>query len=316
MPSKPGRYGAAIFIAVFLLYAAAAAPQNGPSTVAQPGALMPPRQLDDLVAPIALYPDPVVGELLAASTYPIEIAEAEQWVRDHPHWKPSKLMDKAKKENWDPSVQGLVAFPDVLARLSQDISWTTQLGNAFLAQQADVMQAVQRMRAEAQAKGTLHSTPQETVTTQNQNGQPEITIEPANPDIWYVPNYNPAYVWGPPVWGAYPPLYYPDVDLGLGWYPGIDLGLYFGGWGGWGWGGWGWAPHWYGGNLYIDHSFFNRYGFRGYGGGEWLGRSAWAHDPEHRLGVPYSNREVAGRFAPERGFGGGFAGDRFAGGGN
>ena len=142
---------------------------------------MSPQQLDDLVAPIALYPDPLVGEVLAASTYPIEIAEAEQWVRDHPNWKPSKLMDKAKKENWDPSVQGLVAFPDVLARLTQNIGWTTQLGNAFLAQQADVMQAVQRMRAEAEAKGTLHSTPQETVTTQNQGGQTAISIEPANP---------------------------------------------------------------------------------------------------------------------------------------
>src|SRR5579863_3502957 len=308
MHSKPGRYGEAIFIAVFLLYAAAAAPQNGPSTVAQPGALMPPRQLDDLVAPIALYPDPVVGELLAASTYPIEIAEAEQWVRDHPHWKPSKLMDKAKKENWDPSVQGLVAFPDVLARLSQDISWTTQLGNAFLAQQADVMQAVQRMRAEAEAKGTLRSTPQETVTNQSQGGQTTISIQPADPDMWYVPNYNPAYVWGPPAWGAYPPLFYPGIDAGLGWYPGIDLGLYFGGWGGWGWGGWGWAPDWYGGNIYMDHSFFNRYGFRNFQGGGPLGNSAWMHNPEHRLGVPYANREVAGRFAGTGAFGGGQAG--------
>ena len=181
--------------------------------------------------------------------------------------------------------------------LTQDMSWTTQLGNAFLAQQADVMQAVQRMRAQAQAKGTLHSTPQETVTTQNQGGQTAISIEPANPDVWYVPNYNPAYVWGPPVWGAYPPLLYPGIDVGLGWYPGIDLGLYFGGWGGWGWGGWGWAPNWYGGNIFIDHSFFHRYGFRNFQGGGLLGSSVWVHNPEHRLGVPYANREVAGRFA-------------------
>ena len=308
MLSKPGRYGAAISIAIFLLYAVPAAPQNGPQTDAQPGAPVPPQQLDDLVAPIALYPDPLVGEVLAASTYPIEIAEAEQWVRDHPHWKPSKLMDKAKKENWDPSVQGLVAFPDVLTRLSQDIAWTTQLGNAFLAQQADVMQAVQRMRAEAQARGTLRSTPQETVTTQNQDGQTAISIEPADPDTWYVPNYNPAYVWGPPAWGAYPPLFYPGIDVGLGWDPGIDLGLYFGGYGGWGWGGWGWAPNWYGGNVFIDHSFFHRYGFRHFHDGGPLGNSVWSHNPEHRLGVPYANREVAGRFAGNGAFGGGQAG--------
>ncbi len=274
---------------------------------------MSAQQLDDLVAPIALYPDPLVAQVLAASTYPMEIAEAEQWVRDHPKWKPSKLMDEAKKQSWDPSIQALVAFPNVLAQLTQNMSWTTQLGNAFLAQQTDVMQAVQRMRAQAQAKGKLQSTPQVSVTTQNQNGQPVISIEPANPNIWYVPNYNPVFVWGPPVWGYYPPLLYPGIDVGLGWFPGIDIGLYFGGWGGWGWGGWGWYPNWYGGGIFIDHSFFHRYGFQHFheGGGA-LGRSAWTHDPGHRLGVPYANREVASRYGRNGGVSGGEA-SRFSG---
>jgi len=309
-------HGAAIFVSFFLLHAAASgyAPQSAPPVGAQPAAASP-QQLNDLVAPIALYPDPLLGQVLAASTYPIEIAEAEQWVRDHPRWKPAKLMDQAKKQNWDPSVQGLVAFPDVLRMLAEDLNWTTQLGNAFLAKQADVMQAVQRLRAEAEAKGTLRSTPQETVTTQNQDGQVAISIQPANPDVWYVPNYNPVYVWGPPEWGAYPPLVYPGIDVGLGWYPGIDLGLSFGGWGGWGWGGWGWAPNWYGGNVFIDHSFFHRYRFRHFQGGEPFGRSAWMHNPEHRFGVPYGNREVAGRFARGGAFGGGgFRGGAFGGG--
>jgi len=271
---------------------------------------MSQQQLDDLVAPIALYPDPLVAEVLAASTYPMEIAEAQQWLRDHPGWKPAKLMEKAKRENWDPSVQGLVAFPEVLTRLSHDMSWTTQLGNAFLAQQTDVMQAIQRMRGRAEAKGTLHSTPQQIITAQNQNGEPLISIEPANPDEWYVPNYNPEYVWGPPLWGAYPPLLYPAIDLGYGWYPGIDVGLFLGGWGGWGWGGWGWMPNWYGGGIFVDHSFFNRYGFRDFGGAGMLGSTAWVHNPEHRLGVPYANRDVSDRFSR-----GGFGGEanRFAG---
>jgi hypothetical protein len=259
-----------------------------------------PQQLDNLVAPIALYPDPLLGEVLAASTYPFEIAEAQQWVQDHPSWKPSKLMDQAKKQNWDPSVQGLVAFPQVLARLSRDVSWTKPLGDAFLAQQADVMQAVQRMRAQAQASGKLQSSSQVTVATANQGGQSAISIEPANADVWYVPDYNPAYVWGPPVYGYYPPLLYPGIDIGLGWYPGIDLGLYFGGWGGWGWGGWGWSPNWYGGTIVLNHSFFHRYGFQHFHG-EPLGSSSWAHDPAHRLGVPYANREVANRFAERAG---------------
>lgn len=279
--------------------------QSPPPPGPPPATPLAPQQLDDLVAPVALYPDPLLGEVLAASTYPAEIVEANQWVLDHPHWKPSKLMDNAKKQNWDPSVQGLVAFPDVLAMLSQDLSWTTQLGNAFLSGQGDVMQAVQRMRAQAEAKGTLHSTPQENVSAEQQNGQSMITIQPANPDEWYVPNYNPGYVWGPPVWGAYPPLPYPGIDVGIDWWPGIDLGLWFGGWGGWGWGGWGWTPNWYGGGLFVDHSFFHRYGFRDYGGG-WMGQSAWVHNPGHRLGVPYPNGDVAGRF----GRGGGALGGR------
>jgi len=299
--------GLVALTAFFFLHAAIGQAPPGPPA-GPPTQPLSPQQLDDLVAPIALYPDPLVGEVLAASTYPYELVEAQQWVEDHRQWKPSKLMDNAKKQNWDPSVQGLVAFPDVLARLSQDVSWTTALGNAFLAQQADVMAAVQRMRAEAEARGTLRSTPQETVTTVNQNGQPVINIEPANPDVWYVPYYNPVYVWGPPVYGYYPPLLYPGIDVGIGWGGGIDLGLYFGGWGGWGWGGWGWAPNWYGGTIIVNHSFFHRYGFNHFHG-EPFGNSVWAHNPEHRLGVPYGNREVANRFgarAGAGGFGGGF----------
>ena len=280
--------------------------QNSPEPAVpapnEPAKLLSGQQLDNLVAPIALYPDPLLGEVLAASTYPFEIAEAQQWVQDHPKWKPSKLMNEAKKQNWDPSIQGLVAFPQVLALLSQGVSWTTSLGNAFLAQQSDVMQAVQRLRAQAQAAGKLQSTPQETVTTENRLGQSAVRIEPANPDIWYVPDYNPAYVWGPPIYGYYPPLFYPGIDIGFGWGPGIDLDLYFGGWGGWGWGGWGWSPNWYGGSIILNQSFFHRYGFNHFHG-EPLGTSSWAHDPAHRLGVPYANREVAGRFAGREGRG-------------
>src|SRR5579871_1429381 len=302
--------GVAAAATFFLLHAAfGQAPPAQPPITVQPvtAQRLTAQQLDDLVAPIALYPDPLVGEVLAASTYPVEIAEAHQWVQDHPKWKASKLMNEAKKQNWDPSVQGLVAFPQVLAQLSQDMAWTTPLGNAFLAQQSDVMQAVQRMRAKAQASGKLQSTPQQTVTTQSQNGQNVISIEPANPDVWYVPNYNPLFIWGPPVYGIYPPLLYPGIDIGFGWYPGIDLDLYFGGWGGWGWGGWGWAPNWYTGGIIINHSFFHRFGFSHFHG-EPLGTSAWVHDPQHRLGMPYANREVASRFAGRAG--GAFPGTR------
>jgi hypothetical protein len=249
-------------------------------------------QLTDLVAPIALYPDGLLSQMLVASTYPLEVVEAQQWLQANPTLSGAQLTDAAKQQPWDPSVQALVAFPDVLKRLNQDVRWTTELGNAFLAQPTDVMAAVQRLRASAQANGRLTSTPQQTVSTETQNGQPAIVIQPANPDVVYVPTYDPAYIWGPPVFGSYPSLYYPTY--GLGWGPGIDLGL---------WGGWGWGPNWFGGTIFIDNDFFHRHGFdrdrddRNRGDRDrGFNRERWAHDPGHRLGVPYPNRQLEGRF--------------------
>ena len=268
-------------------------PAAGPSDQAQAVAL-PPQQLDNLVAPIALYPDPLLGQVMAASTYPVELVEAQQWLQANGNLQGPQLMDAAKQQNWDASVQALVALPDVLAKLTQDIRWTTDLGNAFLAQQADVMSAVQRMRARARANGKLQSNSQETVTTENQEDQAAIEIQPADPQVIYVPTYDPSYVWGPPSSGYYPPLYYPSSGYWFG--PGIDIGLCFGGWGGWG--GWGWGPNWFGGGLFINAGFFNRYGFHhGYGfGGGFQGRTAWAHDPAHRMGVAYPNGRLNSRF--------------------
>jgi hypothetical protein len=251
-------------------------------------------QLNDLVAPIALYPDGLLSQVLVASTYPLEVVEAQQWLQENPTLSGTQLTDAAKQQPWDPSVQALVAFPDVLKRLNQNIRWTTDLGNAFLAQQTDVMAAVQRLRASAQANGRLTSTPQQTVSTETQDGQPAIVIQPANPDVVYVPTYDPSYIWGPPVEGSYPSLYYPTY--GYGWGPGIDLGF---------WDGWGWGPNWFGGTIFIDNDFFHRHGFdrdrdrgdRNRGDRDrGLNRERWAHDPGHRLGVPYPNRQLAGRY--------------------
>jgi hypothetical protein len=257
-----------------------------------PAQMLPPQQLDNLVAPIALYPDPLLSQVLAASTYPVELIEAQQWSLANQNLSGQQLMDAARQQNWDPSVQALVAMPNVLSMLTQDIRWTTDLGNAFLAQQADVMSAVQRMRQRAQANGQLRSNPQQSVITQNQGNQQAIEIEPANPQEMDVPSYDPYYVYG---YGAYPPLDYPD---GYWFEPGIDLGLYFGGWGGWGFGGWGWGCNWFGGGLFVNGGFFNRFGFRdgrGFAGG-FGGRTAWAHDPAHRMGASYPNGALSSRF--------------------
>lgn len=246
---------------------------------AQPAAsrtMLSPQQLDNMVAPLALYPDPLLSQVLVAATYPLEVVQANQWLQQNRHLTGTALMDAAKQQNWDPSVQALVAFPDVLARLNQDVQWTTDLGNAFLAQQADVMAAIQRLRARAQANGKLQSTPQETVTSQNDNGQTAIAIQPANPEVIYVPTYDPNYIWGPPAWGYYPPLFYPSYGFGFGF--GIPIGGFFFGWGGWPL--WGWGFNWFGHACFVNGAFFHNYGFRygGYGYGGFAGTRAWAHD--------------------------------------
>jgi hypothetical protein len=257
-----------------------------------PAQLLSPQQLDTLVAPVALYPDRLLSQILAASTYPLEIAEAAQWLQQNPGLQGPQLVDAARQQNWDPSVQALVVFPDVLTRLSSDVRWTTDLGNAFLAQQADVMSAVQRMRSRAAAAGKLRSNGQQTVTTEMQGDQSAIDIQPANPEVVYVPYYNPAYIWGPPVYGYYPPWDYLDIGYGFGY--GFGPGIYLGGFfGGLGWGGWGWGFNWFGHSLFLNPFFFNHYGFGGHGYG---GGGVWAHNASHRMGVAYSNRALNSRY--------------------
>jgi hypothetical protein len=287
-----------------LLWAQTYTPPASPAQT-PPAQLLSADQLDNLVAPIALYPDPLLGQTLAASTYPLEIVEAEQWLQQNGSLRGAPLMDAARQQNWDASVQALVAFPDALALLNRDIRWTTDLGNAFLAQQPDVMAAVQRLRARAEQNGRLASNAQQTVSTQTNNGQNAVVIEPADPQVIYVPVYSPEYIWGPPAWGYYPSLWYPSFGFGFG--PGIFLSSYFPGWAGWGWGGWGggwgWDCGWFGGGLYMNSFFFNHYGFRGglYGRGfGGAGRMAWQHDPYFRAGVPYANRSVAARYNNSR----------------
>src|ERR1700751_1813880 len=176
----------------------------------QEAAKLPPDHLDSLVAPIALYPDPMLAQVLAASTYPLEIIQLQQWQAKNKDLKDKALVDAVSKQPWDPSVQGLAALPEVVKRLADDIQWTTDLGNAFLAQQSDVMDAVQRMRKKAQDSGNLKSTEQQTVETRVIESKSVIVVEQANPQVVYVPSYDPVVVYGPPVY-PYPPIYYPPA---------------------------------------------------------------------------------------------------------
>jgi hypothetical protein len=226
----------------------------------QPISMLSPEQLDGLVAPIALYPDPLISQVLVASEYPLEIVQAWQWLQQNPGLSGPALTQAAQAQNWDPSVQALVMFPDVLRRLNEDANWTTNLGNAFMNQQSDVMGAIQRMRVSAEQSGRLASTPQQQVINTSNAGQPVVEILPANPEVIYVPTYDPAWVWGPAVYYPYPRWYYPAYRSGIFFNVGISVGGFFGrGWGGWG--GWGWRPAWGSRTVVVNNTFIRQNNF-------------------------------------------------------
>ena len=260
--------------------------------------ILAPQELDSLVAPIALYPDPLLAQTLAASTYPLEVIQLQQWMNNNKDLQGKALADAVAKQPWDPSIQSLVEFPDVVQRMAGNIQWTTDLGNAFLAQQSDVMGAVQRMRAKAQGTGNLKTTAQSVVKTETvPSGQQVIEIQQANPDVVYVPSYDPTVVYGAaPVDYPYYPYTYPGYVPGtaLMWGTGIALGA--AAWGSWG-GHWG-DCDWNGGNVKINNNNnfnknnnFNRNVNRGQGG-----QGKWQHNPQHRGNAPYGDRGTANKF--------------------
>src|ERR1044071_9099273 len=300
-----------IFGLVLLSFANTAFSQQAQSqemtttTTEQETTTLPPEELDSFVAPIALYPDDLLAQTLAASTYPLEIVQLQQWMNNNTNLKDKALADAVSKQPWDPSVQGLVMYPDVMQRMAGNIQWTTDVGNAFLAQQSDVMAAVQRMRGKAESKGTLKTSAQQTVqTTTAPSGQQVITIQPAQPDVVYVPSYDPQVVYGaPPPAYPYYPYTYPGYVPGtaLAWGAGIAIGA--AAWGAWG-GHWG-DCDWNGGNVKINNNYnynknnnFNRNVSRQGGN--------WQHNPQNRGNVPYGNRQTANKFGQGgRGQGGG-----------
>ena len=272
--------------------AAAASPQQELSqeAVSEASVTIPAAQLESLVAPIALFPDPVLAQVLAASTYPLELLQLHQWVQKNPGLQDKKLLEAVEKQPWDPSIQAMAALPDLVKRLADDIQWTTDLGNAFLAQQADVMEAVQRMRKKAQDKGTLTSTPQQTVQTQVIEREQVIVIEQADPEVIYVPSYDPYWAYGDPFY-PYPPIYYPTGALALSFGVGVAMGAF------WGNGGWGWGPGWGNNNLQINHfNNINRNANIRAGNNNLTGKGNWQHRPEHRGGAPYRDRATANKY--------------------
>ncbi len=250
---------------------------------------IPTEQLESLVAPIALYPDALLAQVLVASTYPLEIIQLQQWLEKNPDLEDDALADAVGKQPWDPSIQSMAVVPEAVERLANDIQWTTELGNAFLAQQSDVMDAVQSMRSKAKGKGALESNEQQVVETKVVEEKTVIIVESADPEVIYVPSYNPTYVYPPPVY-PYPPVYYPPYYAG-GAFISFSIGV---AWGAAIWGGSCCGCGWGGNDINIDiDNNFNRNtnidrGDRGGG--------SWQHDPQHRGGAPYADRATADKF--------------------
>jgi hypothetical protein len=273
-----------------------------PAQAGEEAAKIPADQLDSLVAPIALYPDPLLSQTLVASTYPLEIIQLQQWLLKNKNLKDKALADAVKKQDWDPSIQAMAALPDVVKQLAENIKWTTDLGNAFLAQQSDVMDAVQRMRKKAQDAGNLKSTPQQKVETKVIESKQVVVIEQASPEVIYVPSYNPTVVYGPPVY-PYPPIAYPPVGyyaagMALSFGIGVAMGAAWGG-------GWGYHSNWGGNNnIYVNNNnnFVNNSNRQNYNNRQNVsnrpagGNNNWQHNPQHRGGAPYSNRATAKQY--------------------
>ncbi len=249
-----------------------------PGAPAQPYTQETPQQLQQLVAPIALYPDSLVAQILAASTFPDQVVEADRWVQEHPGLQGDALGQAVDQQPWDPSVKALTAFPSVLGNMDKNLSWTSSLGDAYYNQQQDVMDAIQVMRQQAQAAGNLRTSPQQVVTAQGGT----IIIQPANPDVVYVPAYDPWVVYGGPImawpgWYPYPGIWYNGPYLSFG----IGFGIGFFGGFGWGWHHWGfdWHSHYatFNNGRYYSRSttFYNRNSYYRGGGarGEVSGRS-------------------------------------------
>ena len=284
--------------------ALAVAQEQPPASDSQ-AAKLPPEQLDSLVAPIALYPDPMLSQVLVASTYPLEVIQLQQWLAQNKGMNEKQLADAVKKQDWDPSIQGLAALPDVVKLLSENIKWTTDLGNAFLAQQNDVMDAVQRMRKKAQDAGNLKSSEQQKVETKVVESKQVIVVEQANPQVVYVPSYNPTVVYGAPVY-AYPPIAYPPpgyyaAGMAISFGVGVAMGAMWSG-------GWGYNSGWGGNNnvtINNNNNFVNnsnRQNINNANRGNRpstqpaRGNSNWQHNPQHRGGAPYGDRNTANKF--------------------
>jgi hypothetical protein len=269
-------------------------------TAQEEGPLFRPEEIDQLVAPIALYPDSLLAQVLAASTYPLEVVQAARFVQQNKELKGEKLMAASKDKDWDPSVKAMLEFPDVLLMMDEKLEWTEKLGDAFLAQQKDVMASAQRLRQKAQESGNLKTTNEQKVVVEKETKT--IIIEPANPQVVYVPTYSPTVVYGAWPYPAYPP--YPVYPYGyvagaaFTFAAGVAIGAAWGGYGGWGCG-------WGNNEININSNRQNSFTNNNYNNSQKYQKNQgnknqnWQHNPEHRKGAEYKDKGTAQKFGQQ-----------------
>src|SRR5207249_6854503 len=252
-------------------------------------------ELDQILAPIALHPDPLVSQILMASTYPLEVVQADRWAKQNAKLKGDALTAALEKQDWDASVKSLVNFPQVLTMMSEKLDWTQKLGDAFLADQKVVLDTIQKLRAKAQESGNLKTTQEQTVIVEEKI----IKIEPANPQVIYVPSYNPTVVYGAWPYPAYPPYYYyPPGYVATSMFAfgaGVAMGAAWSGAWGYGWG----NCDYNGGKVNIDNSRNFNFSGNNIDRGKYAnqlpagGKGDFRHNPEHRKGVSYRDQGTA-----------------------
>ena len=284
------RFSRLIMIALLWSVPLGAMAQQPATAPTQP--LLKPAELDQLLAPIALHPDPLLSEVLIASTYPLEIVQADRWAKSNRALKGDALTAALGKQSWDDSVKSLVQVPDVLSMMSEQLDWTQKLGDAVLAQQADVMDAVQRLRARARANGKLESTKEQTVTVKTEDQKQYVVIAPTSPSEIYVPYYEPAVVYGDWPYPDYAPYYFPPppgylaggvLATGVAFAAGVAVRHAF-------WGNCDWGRH----NINVasrdvNINNFDRSNINNF--------TKWEHNADHRHGVKYNNADVRQKFA-------------------
>jgi hypothetical protein len=270
-----------------------------PSAYAQERKTYGQAELDQMLAPVALYPDDLLSQVLMASTYPLEVVEAARWSRAHPGIQGDEAVRAVEDKDWDPSVKSLLAFPDLLARMDEQLDWTRRLGDAFLAQEGQVMDTVQQLRQRAQAAGNLVPDERQRVVADGRT----IVIEPADPRVVYVPYYDPYVIYGPWWWSAYPPVVwapwsgYAVIRPGFWWGVGVGIttGFFFGG------------VDWHHRHVRVVH--VNNYYVRPHVvrrdliAHRPIAPGRWEHNPSHRRGIAYRSPEVQKRYpatAPRR----------------